>query len=342
MPTAKSQQNYINHIALVLDKSGSMQGSNAHALVIVADQLIKDLAVESQAMDQETRVSVYTFADTAECVVWDKDVLRLPSIKDFYNPHGQTALIDAALLSIGDLAMTPEKYGDHSFLIYVLTDGQENHSRHTGDALKRKIEELPEHWTVAALVPDVLARRHALGYGFPAGNIVIWDTASGRGVEEAGKQIKAATSNFMQQRTYGVRGTQSLFKMADLDRQTVVSSGLPPLDPKTFQVIPVTGIPAKQEIRDYVVNKLGLPYTLGRCFYQLSKPEKIQPQKQVAIMDKRTGQVWLGHDARKLLNLPADAEIKVHPEANKDFDVFVQSTSINRHLVPHTKLIRLL
>src|SRR5690349_14651809 len=120
-------ENYVNHVALALDASGSMAVSGkARALVTVADGLIEYLAARSKELNQETRVTVYTFDERVKCAIYDKDVLRLPSIADFYKIGGMTALLDATLLAIDDLRLTPQKYGDHAFLTYVLTDGKNN------------------------------------------------------------------------------------------------------------------------------------------------------------------------------------------------------------------------
>lgn len=91
-------QNYINHVALVLDASSSMRRLS-HKVVEVADQQIAYLARRSQELDQETRVTVYVFADQVECVIYDKDVLRMPSLKQMYRVGGMTALLAATLKS---------------------------------------------------------------------------------------------------------------------------------------------------------------------------------------------------------------------------------------------------
>ncbi|MEU3878202.1 hypothetical protein AB0E87_30690, partial [Streptomyces sp. NPDC029704] len=85
-------QNYINHVALVLDASSSMSHLS-QKVVEVADQQIAYLARRSQELDQETRVTVYVFADKVECVIYDKDVLRMPSLKQLYRVGGMTALL---------------------------------------------------------------------------------------------------------------------------------------------------------------------------------------------------------------------------------------------------------
>lgn len=355
------KQNFINHIALVLDASGSM-GYHKDNLIKVADEQIAYLAKRSQELDQETRVTVYTFDDRVQCLVYDKDVLRLPSIRDLYRIGGMTALIDATMQSQVDLAHTWEGYGDHSFLTFVLTDGQENRSRtYRREELTDRLEKLPDNWTVAVLVPDQLAKREAMQFGFPKDNIAIWDATSAHGVEEAVSVIRTATDTYMTNRTQGVRGTRSLFVGGQVDANAV-KARLTPLAHTAYEIVPVTKTADAFEKRkkptkkfpegevlgwfvriDDFVNKMYPPFTIGKGWYQLfsgsaRRSEKIQGNKMVAVMDKRTSQVYVGHEARQIVGLP-DHDVTVKPDANPDYEIFVKSTSDNRHLPVGTKLL---
>ncbi len=214
-------QNYINHVALVLDASSSMSHLS-RKVVDVADQQIAYLARRSKELGQETRVTVYAFADTVECVIYDKDVLRMPSLKQLYRVGGMTALLAATLKSQRELAQTAQLYGDHSFLTFVLTDGQENASHRCPDTPGKSTRELinavdelirtqEDNWTLAVLVPDQMGKREAMQCGFPKDNIAIWDATSTRGLEEAGQVIQQATENFMVGRAQGIRGSRAVF-----------------------------------------------------------------------------------------------------------------------------------
>ncbi|MGI5478852.1 vWA domain-containing protein [Streptomyces lavendofoliae] len=339
-------QNYINHVALVLDASSSMSHLS-RKVVEVADQQIAYLARRSEELDQETRVTVYVFADTVECVIYDKDVLRMPSLKQLYRAGGMTALLAAALKSQRELAQTAQLYGDHSFLTFVLTDGQENASHRCPDAPSRKPRELvqavaemiatqQDNWTLAVLVPDQMGKREAMQCGFPKDNIAIWDATSTQGLQEAGQVIQEATEKFMVGRTQGIRGSRAVFSTgADaINRDTIEAAGLTPVDPAGYQLIPVTRDAA---IREWVV-ECGRTYRTGGAFYQLSKSEKIQARKRIAVLEKKTDRVYSGPEARALLGLP-DVEVRVKPDHNDDFTIFVQSTSVNRKLVHNTRLL---
>jgi hypothetical protein len=337
--------NIINHIGFVLDASSSMHYHEAR-LVEAADSQIRYLAHRSQELEQETRISVWTFSGrgTVQCVVWDKDVLRLPSIGSLYSPNGMTALVDASLRSISDLAETPERYGDHSFLVYVWTDGQENDSRYHGADLATRVQGLPDNWTLAALVPDTNGIHEAKRFGFPAGNVERWDTRSADGATEAGTRIREVTDAYMRGRATGVRSTRTLFSTgADaVNSQTVRQAGLVALRPDTYRLVPVH---QDSSIRDFTEREVGRPYVIGRGYYQLSKAEMIQPQKELAVVDRPgvggTRSVYVGREARQLVGLP-DMHTRVTPTWNPDYDIFVQSTSTNRRLKAGTDYLYLL
>ncbi|MEU1816862.1 vWA domain-containing protein [Streptomyces roseifaciens] len=339
-------QNYINHVALVLDASSSMSRLS-RKVVEVADQQIAYLARRSKELDQETRVTVYVFANTVECVIYDKDVLRMPSLKQLYQVSGMTALLAAALKSQRELAQTAQLYGDHSFLTFILTDGQENASHRCPDAPARDPRELvqavaemiatqDDNWTLAVLVPDQMGKREAMQYGFPKDNIAIWDATSTQGLEEAGQVIQQATEKFMIGRTQGIRGTRAVFSTGAeaVNKETIKAAGLTPVNPSEYQLIPVT---REAAIREWVTES-GNTYRTGCAFYQLSKTEKVQAKKQIAVLEKKTDRVYTGPEARALLGLP-DMEVRIKPDHNDEFTIFVQSTSVNRKLVPNTRVL---
>ncbi|MFJ4776685.1 vWA domain-containing protein [Streptomyces sp. NPDC088762] len=339
-------QNYINHVALVLDASSSMSHLS-RKVVEVADQQIAYLARRSKELDQETRVTVYVFADKVECVVYDKDVLRMPSLKQLYRTGGMTALLAATLKSQRELAQTAQLYGDHSFLTFVLTDGQENASHRCPDAPARDpralvqavaemIETQQDNWTLAVLVPDQMGKREAMQCGFPKDNIAVWDATSTQGLEEAGQVIRQATEKFMAGRAQGIRGSRAVFSTgADaVNKDTIKAAGLTSVDPSQYHLIPVA---REAAIREWVV-ECGHTYRTGGAFYQLSKPEKIQARKKIAVLEKKTDRVYTGPEARTLLGL-SDVEVRVKPDHNDDFTIFVQSTSVNRKLVANTRLL---
>lgn len=333
-----STQNNINHVGLVLDGSGSMAMHRA-SVIRVADTLMSHLAQRSKEMDQETRVSVYVFDHEVKCVIFDKDVLRLPSIKTLYSIGGTTALIDATIQSQADLSQTAQMYGDHAFLTYVLTDGQENASkRYTPTDLKILLDNQAENWTVGVFVPNASGVFEAKRFGFPAGNIATWDTTSNMGIEEVGKVIRQSTDAYMAARATGVRGTRTLFSTgADaVNKTSVAAAKLTPLATGSYFLVPV---PKDTPIKEFVESAQGVgTFQVGKTFYPLMKPETIQANKKLAVVEKATAKVFMGDGVRQMIGLP-DMEVRVRPNHNPDYTIYVQSTSVNRKLIAGTKVL---
>lgn len=327
------QQNYINHIVLVLDASGSM-GHLSQEVVKVADNQIAYLAQRSKELDQETRVTVYSFnyRENIQCLIYDKDVLRMPSIANLYRADGSTALIDATLLALRDLSQTSEKYGEHSFLVYVLTDGEENNSAGRPYELADAINGLPDNWTLAAFVPNQTGVFEAKKFGFSKDNIAVWDATTARGVSEAGEKIRQTTETFMQNRAKGIRGSRSLFSLAQPSIK-VVASKLASLHAGQYRMLRVDNA---ERIDTFIEGCLGRAYKRGEAYYQLTKSEEIQASKEVAILSKSV--VYIGKEARDLLGLP-DHNVNVRPVDYPDYEIFVQSLSLNRKLVPGTRVL---
>jgi hypothetical protein len=332
MPDAQPE-NIINHMALVVDNSVSMRPHQA-TTIKVADAFVAHLARQSKELDQETRLTIYSFGDKVTCLVYDMDVLRVPSIASRYKIQGNTALIDATLKMLDDLAQTPQIYGEHAFLGYVITDGQENASRTPNKirALPERLKRLADNWTLAVFVPDADGVFWAKKFGFPANHVAVWDTTNARGLEEVGRTITRSADTFMANRRKGVKSSTNLFELKDV-KATDIAATLVSLTPNSWALYDVL---EDGRIDEFVRLKTHKPYAIGRGYYQLSKPETIQPQKQLAIMYK--GDIYVGPQARTMLGLP-DTDARVRPSDHKDYTVFVQSTSVNRKLKAGTKLL---
>lgn len=339
--TKPTISNLIDHVVIVLDESYSMT-DHAATLIKQTDGLIRHLATRSQELDRETRVSIWVFGwhTDVRCIVWDKDVLRLPSIRDFYEPGGNTALIDATMDAVNSHLDIPTGHGEHAFLVYVLTDGKENDSVVYGPPeLRWKLSQLPDNWTVAALVPDTAGVEYARRVGFQPGNIDTWDAATAQGIEDVGVRIRETTDRWQDDRTRGVKSTTGLFSTGvdAVNARTVRQSGLVPLTKGSYDLREVT---ERVAIKDWVEDTIHMRYVVGHGFYQLSKPELVQSGKQLAIVSKADNTVYVGDSARRLTGLP-DIDVRVRPDVNPEYDVFVQSTSTNRKLIPGTRFLYL-
>jgi len=100
----------------------------------------------------------------------------------------------------------------------------------------------------------------------------------------------------------------------------------------------IVNVYRKDRIDNFIENVTGSPYIKGCAFYQLTKKETIQPAKIVFIQDKKTNKVYQGDKARNLLGIPK-SKCQVYPEMNPDYQVYIQSTSLNRILIGGSKVL---
>lgn len=327
----------VNHLVFVIDRSSSIKDRGLEKKIVsVFDSQIKHAIVRAKELDQETRVSVYLFGSKVECLAYDMDVLRMPSLEKYYRTGGMTALVDGAILAIDDLGKTPQIYGDHAFLIYLLTDGEENASANNPCVLSERIKRFPDNWTLAAFVPNQSGVHEAKKCGIPAENISVWDISSA-GLEKAGSTMSAATDRYMTARSTGTRGTKTLFTLdsSGLTKDNIARN-LDSLGADKYLVLSVSN--DDRVIKEFVESWTRKAYVPGSSYYQLTKPETIQPYKQVCIRERATGKVFSGPSARDMIGLP-QSTVKISPLAFSKYEIFLQSTSLNRKLVKDTLVI---
>lgn len=224
-----------------------------------------------------------------------------------------------------------------AYLVMVITDGQENRSRiWNARSIAAKIRELQatDKWTFVFRVPRGDKAGLAL-MGIPEGNIMEWEQ-SDRGYAAATTQHTASTQAFFKGRAAGKSATNSFY--ADLGALTK--------EEVKAQMVDVSGrvnyahVSPPQNgmmIRDFCNDVFGR-YEIGKAYYELTKREEIQEKKGFLVREKSTGRVYTGPAARQMLGLPTYGMVKVKPEGSGDFELYVQSTSVNRKLVSGTKV----
>jgi hypothetical protein len=331
-----------NYIGISRDHSGSM----AYLARAAAKDYNENIAVikdRALAEKQDTIVSVVKCGgNRAGEVVRDvvnSNVQMLQEVKNYDTPGNSTPLWD----SVGELIEMFEKVPDAndpdvSFLIMIITDGQENSSkRWTGQRLAAKIKELQgsDRWTFVFRVP--------LGHssfiteiGIPRGNVLEWETSE-RGMETASVMTRSAMSNYYSMRSSGAKSTNTFFTDLSAVKSQTVKSKLIDI---TNDVKLWNSDKDGELIREFCERKSKKPFLKGAAFYQLTKTEKkVQDYKQIVIKDKTTGSFYSGQEARNLLGLPHHGEVKIVPGNHGKYDIFIQSTSVNRKLASGAQVL---
>lgn len=327
------------YIGISRDHSGSMQGI-APAAARDYNQNIEIIKEASDSAGQDTVVSVVECRSSVTRSVVNSSINALKPIPERgYNVGGMTALWDSIGELIEIMESTPDANDpDVSFLVMIITDGEENTSKKwTISKLKNKIAQLQktDRWSFTFRVPRGHART-LLQFGIPEGNILEWDQTS-RGMEVSTQATRQAFTQFYSDRAAGVKSTTRFYtNIAEVSREEIQA-----------QLVDISGkvkiwnVVNDQAIRPFVeANLFGKPMEKGAAFYELTKVEdEVQDYKQIAIRDKKTWAVYSGPAARQMLNLPTYGTVRVAPGDHGDYEIYIQSTSVNRKLKAGTKLL---
>lgn len=332
-------------IALVRDHSGSMSRI-ARAAARDYNATIAAVREAALAVSQETYVSVlelgYGHTSEVRCIIDGQPVGALTAIPETsYSTSGGTPLWDALGDAIDNLLKHPAANdADTSFLVSLTTDGQEMHSRRwKAHTIQARMEELikTDKWTFVFRVPrsDV---KGLIRQGVHEGNILPWDQTEA-GVAAASAATTQAFVDYMSGRAQGLTSTTKFFaNMANVTLEDVkkVCTNVG----AEVQFMPVTAAENEMQIRDFVEKRTGGKMLKGAAFYQLTKTElKVQDYKIIAVQNKNTGEVYAGSAARQMAGLPTFGDCKVAPDDLGDWNVFIQSTSVNRKVVAGTSLM---
>jgi hypothetical protein len=253
-----------------------------------------------------------------------------------YSPTGGTALYKAVYEAglVGIHTLNPED----AALVLVITDGEENSSFETpASVLRAQIDRLQAsgQYTLTFQVPKGnYGQRLSNALGVPIGNIREWEL-NNEGFRNAVHQVRLSTQSYATARTSGQTATNSFYTDLSQVTSTTLKNKLNDLS-ASFK--PMT-LDQESEIKKAVEFKTQVPYVIGCAYYQLMKPEKIQPNKGVLIVEKGKKKVWGGPEARALIGLPQGLDARVKPGNHANYDIYVQSTSTNRKLPRGTKIL---
>ena len=333
-----------NYIGFVRDHSASMR-TIAQAAARDYNENIKTIKEEAIKHSIDTIVSVVEcgYGNTRLCrpVILNSSVLALADIQEnAYQTDGNgTPLYDSVGMLIDALESAPDVNDkDVSFLVFVTTDGAENCSTKWNSLkLNDKMRKLKDtdRWTFVFRVP-VGSRPRLVAQGIPEGNIIEWEQTT-LGVETSMAQTKSAVSSYYSARSVGATSTDKFYVDASNISLNTVKNQLVDVTAKS-EVYVVDKTNDGVQIRDFVEAQ-GYPYVKGCAYYQLSKPEKVQDHKNIALRDKFTGNVYVGLESRSMLGLPEYGEVKVAPADSGQYNIFIQSTSVNRKLVDGTNIL---
>lgn len=333
-----------NYITLIPDNSGSM-GHIANAAMADFNNTQESIKQTAISMNQDTIVNVFEFDNT-----WNSNLIKhaiknasVTGLKPLtsYRTNTGTPLFDAVGKAIEHSKSQPDADDSNvSHLVMVVTDGMEEHSStHWKYDLGSEIMALQSrgNWTFTFRVPRGYGDKLASRLGIPRSNILEWE-ATEQGMRDSSYATQVATTSYFSGRASGMRSSKRFY--ADLSNvtPTQVEATMKDISPEVI-LWPVSVKDDGVEIKTFVEKRNNRQYLKGAAFYQLSKPETIHDHKRIVIRDKTSYAVYEGAEARKMLGLPAFGHIRARPGNLGNFDLFIQSTSVNRKLKAGTQMV---
>lgn len=323
------------YVGISRDHSGSMS-MLAQVAMLDYNRTIASIKKASAEKNIDTIVSVVTHQGTIERSIVNSNVDKLVELHSYPTPGQTTPLFESVLELVHIMEAVPDaNASDVSFLVIAVTDGEDNTWRKGVDVLQQFLRkyQATDRWTFVFRVPRGYSQS-LQRLGIPAGNIQEWEQTEA-GMRESTVVTEAAMGAYFDGVKKGVRSTQTFYtNVARVDAKDIVKT----MKNISQEVIlwPVT---QRLAISAFFEVKTG-HYEKGKAFYQLSKTEdEVQDYKTILIRNKQTGDTYVGDAARQLLGLPLSGTIRLTPGDHGEWDIFVQSTSTNRILLPGTQVL---
>ena len=327
------------HVAFCIDESGSVSRI-IKPLVEAYNQTVTDIRSSVLDEGQEASMTAMAFGDRVlkhRILYVGQQVQTVkPLSHNDFNPSGLTPLFDSVYRAIKKLEELDDGKPGTSFVVSTVTDGEENQSIDPGiPTTVREIEKktATDRWTFTFLVPNGREDIFSSRFNIPRGNVQGWDTKTARGTKEAFVVSSAAYGQFFKQKSAaGVGKKMSSRSFYSNTSDLTVRTARSALSEITNQVMFLTA-PKEYQIRNLIIDS-GQPWIKGAAFYQLIKTEKkVQDYKMVALRVKTSGKVYCGQEARDMLGIgQAVGTVRLVPGDHGKFDVFIQSTSVNRKI----------
>lgn len=193
----------ITHVALVVDRSGSM----APLVEATLSSFNKQLELmQERGKTQDIFTSMYLFSGDVKVPFTGVPAASLrPLTREDYVPNGSTAMYDAIRCAIEGLEKNTTATEDTAYLVLVFTDGEENASTlTTAKWLREKVTALQKtgKWTFTVLGANVSLDDLSDTLSIPLANMRVYMPTVG-GVLTASTAMGAGFGNYFTMREQG-------------------------------------------------------------------------------------------------------------------------------------------
>lgn len=332
-PVAPPARQLKNHFILVCDGSGSMRSHREGAARLFNEQL----DTISRASGQSNAVTVFHFGvgeTEVREIAYNTPPERIERLsRSTYPAVNNTPLYDA-VIQAGNRGLC-DMGEDTSFVMVVLTDGEENASKHsTSRDLQRfiKLHQASDRWTFVFLVPRGYKRNFVQLSGVHEGNVQEWDN-----IENAREELTSGMSRYFTARASGAKSSRNWFTT---DLSKITPTVLNELKDVTGEIDMWT-VDKEADIQSFVNYKSSGRFLPGRSFFEVMKKEKqFQDYKKLLLMDKATKRIYADSkkSVRSVCGFPDKGDVAIEPGNHGNFVLLAQSMSNNRILPRGTKI----
>ena len=250
------------YAAIILDRSGSMWRTKA-ATVRGYNEQVQQIKEDSQDENHDIFVSLLTFNGSVVEHLWavPADQLEEATEEDFL-PKGSTAMRDAVGHTIQKFLDTTDSDDPNTaYLITVITDGEENASKHFNVHALRELTESVQNsdkWTINYMgCNKVYLERVAQETNVPVANCAVWANDTVANTEFAFKESRGKLGGYFKSRASGQTASKNFHNLTADDCDCYIPTR-PKTDDKPDVVDHRFNPPSKQELFKDAMQNFGV------------------------------------------------------------------------------------
>ena len=204
-----------NYVVLILDKSGSMKSIKNEVVGGFNDQ-IKEIKKKNTEFGMETKICLVTFSTFVDTpILWLEDIEKvIPLTDETYNPDGYTAMYDAVGTTVESLLKLPEANDeDLSFLVIVISDGEENNSqKFNADKVAELVSscEKTGRWTFSYVGANQDLKAVSQDLNININNTLAF-MADSDGYQKTSGRISGSMGHWYNSRNVGLKSVKTMF-----------------------------------------------------------------------------------------------------------------------------------
>ncbi|MFA5762662.1 MAG: vWA domain-containing protein [Bacilli bacterium] len=209
----------VTHVAIVLDRSGSMASCRAETISGFNAQVQKITGkTKADGTADSTLITLVLFNHEVEFVHFASPVDNLKEIAaEQYVPNGTTAMLDAVGLTLKRFEKKVKDSDDTRYLVIIISDGEENESKEfTYERIAEMIQKRQQtgRWTFSYMGANQDLSDLSKRLSIPKSNMATY-TSSPSGTMIGFSSLSKSTMGFLDKQSKGTATSEKFFRNED-------------------------------------------------------------------------------------------------------------------------------